>query len=138
MRSTTSFCWYVRVIVLKLYAYTIQVVVLASLAQLLVFVELTRCARSVQRLKMCFACDALLCMVHLASSVADRSRPESRGGSTRLQSTVKQYRHARTTQQARRKLSRGGAAIGRDVRGRAAAESGARSAEKNLRLIFRR
>ena len=34
------------------------------------------------------------------------------------------------------KLSRSVAAIGRDVRGRAAAESGTRTAEKNLRLIF--
>ena len=33
---------------LKVYMYIIQVVVLASLAQLLVFVELARCARSIQ------------------------------------------------------------------------------------------
>ena len=51
---------------------------LALLTQLLVFVELAHCARSVQ-------IEIKVCMVHLASSVADRSWPEIRGSSTILQ-----------------------------------------------------
>ena len=37
---------------------------------------------------MRFACDSLVCMVHLASSVADRSQPEIHGSSTTEETTI--------------------------------------------------
>ena len=82
-------CRFVVTALIIIHKKCIQVVVRAKRAQLLIFLELARCTCSVQiEIKdvICKLYDLLgtfsICQWQIACSVADRSRPESHGGST--------------------------------------------------------